>query len=226
MKHLFLTSSIGTPGVAESIRVKLGHTRPLKIAFITTPIEVEDMSDDSWYQDDRSALTKSGFDFFDYTITGKSSANFTKDLSGIEAIYVSGGNTNHLLQESQKSNFIPFIRDFVNSGKLYLGTSAGSIIAGPELPPYLWGDEVGAPNLKDYASYNLVNFTLIPHWGSDIFKDMYLGGRMSQIYTESFPPFVLCNDHQYVEVQDNRYHIIDVRNQEWNDYFSPPKSST
>ncbi|EKD80741.1 MAG: hypothetical protein ACD_40C00019G0007 [uncultured bacterium] len=213
MKHLFLTSAIGTPGVAESVRTKLNHNRSLKTAFITTPIEVEDMTDDEWYQADRAALKNNGFDFFDYTITGKSESDFHHDLSDIDAIYVSGGNTNHLLQESHKSNFDSFMRDFVNSGKLYLGTSAGSIIAGPQLPPYLWGDEAGAPDLTGYTSWGLVNFTLLPHWGSDIFKDKYLGGRMSQIYSESVQPFILCNDHEYVEVQDDHYRIIDVRNE-------------
>lgn len=213
MKHLFLTSAIGIPGVAESICAQLGHNKPLKTAFITTPIEVEDMTDDSWYRDDRAALTKSGFNFFDYTVTNKTSTDFVKDLADVEAIYVSGGNTNHLLEQSQKSGFSTFIREFVDSGKLYLGTSCGSIIAGPEIPPYLWGDQVGAPNLVDYTSYGLVNFTLIPHWGSSIFKDMYLGGRMTQIYSESVQPLILCNDHEYVEVVDDHYRIIDVRNE-------------
>ncbi|MFH1244756.1 MAG: Type 1 glutamine amidotransferase-like domain-containing protein [bacterium] len=213
MKHLFLTSAIGTPKVAKSIRAKLGHDKKLKTAFITTPIEVEDMTDDQWYRDDRSALTKNGFEFFDYTVTGKDGKDFENDLASVDAIYVSGGNTNYLLEQSQKSGFMPFIQNFVNSGKLYLGTSAGSIIAGPTLPPYLWGDEVKAPNLKNFSCYNLVNFTLLPHWGSDAFREAYLSERMSQIYSESNPSFILCNDNQYVEVVGDRYRIIDVRNE-------------
>lgn len=211
MKHLFLTSSIGTPGVGESIRTKLGHNKPLKTAFITTPIEVEDMTDDEWYQADRAALTNNGFTIFDYTLTGKKETDLDRDLSDIDAIYVSGGNTRHLLKQSQLSGFIPFIRDYVNSGKLYLSTSAGSIITGPQLPPYFWGEEKDAPDLSDFSAYNFVNFTLIPHWGSSWFRDLYLGGRMEQIYAESSQPFILCNDHEYVEVIGNSYQIIDVR---------------
>lgn len=211
MQHLFLTSAIGIPGVAESVRAKLGHNKSLKTAFITTPIEVEDMTDDSWYQADRTALSNNGFKIFDYTITGKNEPDFQKDLSDTDAIYFSGGNTRHLLKQSQLSNFIPFIRRYVDSGKLYLGTSAGSIIAGPQLPPYLWGEEKDAPDLTDFSTYALVNFTLIPHWGSDIFRDSYLGGRMSQIYSETIQPFILCNDHEYVEVIGDKFKIVDVR---------------
>jgi dipeptidase E len=212
-QHLFLCSAIGISGVGESVRRHLGHNRKLKTAFVTTPIEVEDMSDDSWYQDDRKALTRNDFEIFDYTITGKKSTSFTRDLGSVDAIYVSGGNTNHLLQQSHKSNFASFIRDFVDSGKIYVSTSAGSIITGPQLPPYLWGDETDVPDLTNYTCWNLVNFTLIPHWGSEIFRDKYLSERMSQIYTDSVQPFVLCNDHEYVEVIGDKYRIVDVRSE-------------
>ncbi|HBD02210.1 TPA: hypothetical protein DCZ17_01705 [Candidatus Collierbacteria bacterium] len=74
----------------------------------------------------------------------------------------------------------------------------------------MWGDEDKAPSLTDFACYNLVNFTLLPHWGSDFFRDSYLGKRLSQIYVDSLPPFIVCNDHQYVEVKDDWYQIVDV----------------
>jgi len=210
MTHLFLTSSIGTPGVGESIRAQLGHTRPLKTIFITTPVEPKDEQVDlSWYETDRAALSASGFVFTDYTLTGKNSSQVKQDLAGYEAIYVSGGNTNYLLEQSQKSGFLPLITDFVNSGKIYLSTSAGSIIAGPNLPPYLRKDDRGVFNLTDYSGYNLVNFTVLPHWGSPHFAAKYLGGRIKQIY-DSKQPFILLNDHQYLAVQDQSFQIIDV----------------
>jgi dipeptidase E len=213
MKHLFLCSAIGIGRVGKSVRQHLGHDRKLKTVFITTPVEVEDMSDDSWYRDDRKALIDNGFDIFDYTITGKKSSDFTHDLGLVDAIYVSGGNTNHLLQQSHKSNFASFIHNFVDSGKIYVSTSAGSIIAGPQLPPYVGGDEGGAPDLTAYKCWNLVNLTLIPHWGGEIFRDKYLSDRMSQIYSDSAQPFVLCNDHEYVEVVGDKYRIVDSRSE-------------
>lgn len=213
MKRLFLTSSIGTPGVGASIRSRLGHNKPLTTVFITTPIEVEDMTDDQWYQDDRKALTDNGFEIFDYTITGKGEDDIKRDLGNCECIYISGGNNNYLLGKSQECNFAPFVRDYVNKGNLYIGTSAGSIVTGPLLPPYLWGEEKGYFNLADYSCYNIVNFTVIPHWGSKWFQEKYLNGRTEQIYDKQAQPFVLINDYEYVEVIDDNYRIIDVRNE-------------
>lgn len=189
MQHLFLTSGIGTPGVGESIRKRLGHDKPLKTAFIATPLEpAAEQEDLSWVDQDRQALAKNNFVSFDYTITGKTIKQIQDDLSDIDVLYVSGGNTNYLLEQSQKSGFTEFVQEYVASGKIYLSTSAGSIITGPTIPPYLWGDEVGAPNLSDYSGYTLVNFTLVPHWGSQIFHDLYLRGRMEQIYAQKYPP--------------------------------------
>ena len=66
MRHLFLTSSIGSTGVAASVRKALGQARPLKTAFITTTIETQsEQADLSWYEADRQALKAAGFDFFE-----------------------------------------------------------------------------------------------------------------------------------------------------------------
>lgn len=213
MQHLFLASGIGTNGVGESIRQRIGHTRSLRTAFITTPLEPSSEQEDlSWVDADRRGLANNNFVSFDYTITGKNLSQIKDDLKDIEVLYISGGNTNYLLQESQKSGFIEFVREFVKSGKLYISSSAGSIIAGPAIPPYLWGDEVGAQNHSDYTGYNLVNFTVVPHWGSAWFKDLYLNERMGEVFTESQPPLVLLNDYEYIEVQGETDHIIDARN--------------
>jgi len=213
MKHLFLTSSIGTPGVGESIRAKLGHDRPLKTAFITTPIEVDDMSDDTWYQEDRKALIDNGFSIFDYTITGKSESDIHHDLNDIDSIYVSGGNEFYLKQQSNKNNFGQFVKKFVDSGKPYIGTSAGSIIMAPNMSPCLLiTDSERCPEpITDHSGFGIVDFLVMPHWGSKEFRSVYLGGRTEKMYQEKWK-LILLNNNEYVEVFDDKYHIIDVRN--------------
>ncbi len=211
MKRLFLTSSIGTSGVATSIVAKLKDLTGFRTAFITTPVEpTSEASDLSWLQVDRKAMVDAGFDLLDYTITGKNIDQIKQDLSDIDIIYMSGGNTNYLLEQSQKSGFIGFIRDYVAQGNPYISTSAGSIIAGQQLPPYLWDDHHMVPNLRDYMCFNLVDFTVVPHWGSRWFNELYLNGRMDQIYSNS-ESYVLLNDNEYVEVKDDNFRIVDVR---------------
>jgi len=137
MKRLYLASSIDktAKGIAENIGKK-----NLKLAFITTAAEVEKPPFD-WLENDRNGLVQAGFDLFDYTITGKTKKDFDKDLDGVDVIHVNGGNTFYLLQQSRKTGFYSWIMNAVNKGKIYSGSSAGSIIAGPTIPVYLLGEK-------------------------------------------------------------------------------------
>lgn len=215
MKHFFLASAIGIKGVAASVRSHLDHNRRLKTVFITTTVEVEDMSDDSWYQDDRNALTQNGFEIFDYTITGKSETEIRHDLSDVDAMYISGGNEFYLKQQSVKNNFGQFVREFVESGKPYIGTSAGSIIMAPDMTPALnITDTTNCPEpITDLTGFGIVDFLPMPHWGSQDFKDLYLGERKEKMYAEKWQ-IILLNNYEYVEVLGDQFHIIDVRREQ------------
>ncbi len=212
MRHFFLSSAVGIDGVAQSIRAHLGHNNKLKTVFITTPVEVEDMSDDSWYQDDRRSLIENGFNIFDYTITGKSEADIRHDLSDIDAMYISGGNEFYLKQQANKNNFGQFVREFVESGKPYIGTSAGSIIMAPDMTPALHITDIkNCPEpITDFTGFGIVDFLLMPHWGSEDFKALYLGERKDKLFTEKWRT-ILLNNYEYIEVLDDQFKIVDVR---------------
>ena len=212
MKHLFLASTVEWPGVAKSIYRNLNIKSP-RIPFITTPDEVieEDMS---WLEDERKMLRQAGFDLFDYTITDKSLVMIRKDLSNIDALYISGGNEFYFKHQCNVTGFGQFIQEWVNTGKPYLGSSAGSMILAPDMSPATYITDTNIPNMKiaDYTGLNLVDFLIMPHWGSAAFRDVYLGERKSRIY-EADHRLILLNNYQYIEVVDGKYRIIDVRSE-------------
>ena len=206
MKQLFLTSSVHA--VAHDIASKLNLAKANKLVFIDTAAEAEE-GDKEWLKNDRQALVDAGFKVSNYSITGKSKDQLDKELSNFDYIYLSGGDTSYLLQQSQKSDFIPVIRKLVkNKGKTYIGTSAGSIIAGPKLPDYLVEDS--SIKLDDWQGYGFVNFTIVPHWGSEDFKERYLGKRLKIAYKKDQVPLLLLTDSQYAHLQDDQMTIIDV----------------
>ncbi|MFZ3301800.1 MAG: Type 1 glutamine amidotransferase-like domain-containing protein [Microgenomates group bacterium] len=203
---LFLTSSVSE--VAHDIVKHLDLSKGNKLVFIDTAAEPERGGDITWLINDRKSLVNAGFDVVDYSITGKNSEEIKSFLAEFDYIYMSGGNTLHLLTESYKSGFIDLIKDLVKD-KVYIGTSAGSIITGPSVPEYLRDTEKQTEFEKEPA-YNLVNFTIAPHWGSIHFKDEYLGSRLKIAYVDTNQPYVLLNDRQYVLVEDNQFKIIDL----------------
>jgi peptidase E len=210
MKRMFLTSSVNS--VAHDIAKRIDLSKEKKLVFITTPAEPEMDTDLTWLHNDRKALVDAGFEVTDYTITGKTISELKSDLAVFDYIYVSGGNTWYLLQESHKSGFFDLIKDLINSDeKTYIGTSAGSIIAGTECPDYLL-EEDETLDLEKQRGYSLVNFTIVPHWGSEDFRKEYLEGRLEIAYKKDQVPLLILTDTQYVIVEGDKFEIMDVKN--------------
>lgn len=210
MKRLFLTSSVHLVAldIAKKVNLKPGNN---KLVFIYTATEDEHQKDLSWKNNDNKALKKAGFNITEYTITGKTELQLKKELIDFDYFYIEGGNQFYLLKQAQKSGFDKIIRDFiVNKNKIYIGTSAGSIIASPDIYPTYRPEKADKIKLSDYRGFNLVDFIIFPHWGSEHFKDVYLKQRMEHAYnTDS--QIILLNDFQYIEVRDEWYKIIDTR---------------
>jgi dipeptidase E len=205
--ELFLTSSVHA--VAHDIAKRTDLSKGNKLAFIDTAAEPKGEREDlEWLRNDRQSLVDAGFEVSDYTITDKTKEQLKNDLKKFDYIYMSGGNTAYLLEQSQKSGFIYLVKELVEAGKIYIGTSAGSIIAGPKLPDYFSDEDA---ELENTEGYKFVNFTLIPHWGSEDFKERYLGERLKTVYKEEQVPLLLLTDYQYVHFKDGQMKIIDVR---------------
>ncbi|EKD61987.1 MAG: Peptidase E [uncultured bacterium] len=205
MKRLFLTSAVH--GVAHDIAKRVNLSKGNKLVFIDTAAEVV-TGNKNWLKKDRRALVKAGFNITDYTLAGKKKSQLEKDLASFDYIYLSGGDTFYLLEQSQKSGFASLVKDLVlKRGKTYIGTSAGSIIAGEMVPGYLADKNL---KLKNRNGYGFVNFTIMPHWGDPDFKDRYLKTRLKTVYKKGQGPFILLTNNQYIHVQDKCVEIINI----------------
>ncbi|PZM83594.1 peptidase, partial [Candidatus Gracilibacteria bacterium] len=89
-----------------------------------------------------------------------------------DGIYISGGNTFFLLQELQNSGADKIIIDEVFNGKIYIGESAGSMIAGKNIEYAKKMDDASvAKNLISQEALGLVDFALVPHFGNFPFEE-------------------------------------------------------
>jgi dipeptidase E len=206
MKHLFLASAVSE--VTDSITEKI-DCKGLRLAFILTASEVE-KGDLWWLRADREALVKIGFKVSDYTLTNKAKLEVEKDLKSFDVLFFSGGNTFYLLQQLQQSNSIEVIRKFIEDGKIYIGSSAGSLIAGPDIYSARFADNPKlAPRIKGYRGLELVDFVVFPHWGLSDFKKSYLNGTMEAVYNND-SKIILLTNYQYIEVKDDTYKIEEI----------------
>lgn len=210
-KRLFLCSQVHF--VASHIASRLGKDTGKRMVFIETCVKDKVRPNDAmeWHVQNKQSLVEAGFKYDTYDIAGKTSKQLKADLDKYNIMYVEGGNTYYLLLHSQKNGFSDYVRERVKNGMIYIGTSAGSIIASPDT---ISGSRPGKSpsdyNLEDTSGFALVNFVVMPHWGDPNKKDMYHNFKLPISYSES-NPFILLSDNQYVEVKDDWYRIIDVR---------------
>ncbi|MES3004862.1 MAG: Type 1 glutamine amidotransferase-like domain-containing protein [Patescibacteria group bacterium] len=209
MKQLFLTSEVKL--VAKDIGKRIvTSSGNLHTVYITTPTEKGHEEDDlQWSRDNKQAMVDAGFDTFDYSITGKSLADLKKDLNDVDVVYVEGGSLVHMMNQVRISGFEVFIKDFLDKGGVYIGTSTGSFIAAVDTAPGM-SLEFYTEDHFDTRGMGLINFLVMPHWGTETFKESY--EQMPKDAYGMKVPMIILNDAQYVFVNNNSFQIIDLNN--------------
>jgi len=82
-------------------------------------------------------------------------------LDRIDAILVGGGNTYVLLKRLYESGLLDALRERVRNGLPYIGASAGSNVAGPNI---LTTNDWNVVGLTNFQSLDLVPFNINPHY--------------------------------------------------------------
>jgi len=210
MKRIFLASSISVAAksIAAEISKEYGN-KVRRLLFITTASEPKE-GDLSWQKDNRQGLADAGFVISDFTITGKTGDEIQSAIKSVDVIHFNGGNVFYLLKQLQLTNSIEMFKSAIEQGKIYTGSSAGSIIAAPNIFAARNLDSVKQTGeLEDYLGFGLIDFLIFPHWGSEHFKNSYLNQKLEIAYTGN-DKIILLRDGQYVSVIGDQYKIVGV----------------
>lgn len=201
MKKLFLTST-GLPLETRQYFLDLIGKPPqgMKVAFIPTAADPES---DKWFVDAaKNQLTEIGFLFFEVDLK-ENPETVKKKLESCDIIYINGGNTFYLLDWVRKSGLNKYLDQLISDGKIYLGSSAGSIIVGPNIELADWeGGDQNIVNLQDMTGLNLVPFVVSPHFTEEereFFEE--------KSKTVSYPIIPITNE-QAIIVSDSKHRIV------------------
>ena len=206
MKKLFLSSNACIT-LDKIIPLLPDVPNQLRVAFVLTASNP--YKDKSWLYKDRNKLVEMGFKVKDVDIEGKTEEQVKIELTDIDVLFVSGGNTFYLLEKAKASGFDKLAKELINKGIIYIGSSAGSVLVCPTIA-YVDGldDPKNAPLLKSYDGLNEVNFLVMPHYGDDEYKEIYkkiLGKWKKKGYE-----LKLLSNNEAVIVEGNKSKIVEV----------------
>lgn len=134
--------------------------RDMKVLYITTASDGEPDDDKSWMDTEFNTILD--LDILQDNIIEYKIGMDNINLDNFDIIYMMGGNTFYLLDVIRKTNFDEKIRNFINSGKIYIGSSAGSEILGNSISVALGFDENNV-NMIDFTGLKIVNGLIVPH---------------------------------------------------------------
>ncbi len=170
MAKLFLTSNFYK--VTDKLCELVPTAQGLRVAFIPTAANM--YTGHPWLDADREALVDMGFDVFDFDLQGKQEAEVYAALRLADIIFIGGGNTFYLLYHSQQSGFARVLPTLLEQGKVYIGSSAGSVLVGPSAAPVqTMDDPAEAPELTSFDALSIVPFVVLPHYGNPKYQQQY-----------------------------------------------------
>lgn len=162
MKRLLLSS--GSRGIRVLPSLIGGETRGLRFVFVPTAAG-PDAETKPWVQADRRQLEDLGCELTTLDLATAGANEVEHALRDLDGVFLAGGNSYLLLWHTRHSGFAELAVPRVLSGELlYAGTSAGAMVAGPDLGPAASLDNRRAvPELVSSVALGLVPFTVLPH---------------------------------------------------------------
>lgn len=159
-----------------------------------------------------------GISHEDYTLNAsKAFSKIGKSIKGIheyndpieavkkaKGIFVGGGNTFVLVHQLYKHKLIDVIRDVVNQGTPYLGTSAGSNICGLTMGTTNDMPIIYPPSFK---TFGFVPFNINPHYLDPDPNSKHMGEtretRIKEFHKFNTQPVVGLREGSWLQVKDN-----------------------
>lgn len=170
MNNVFLTSQASE--VLERITDFLPK-EPSECRVLVIPTAAQPYASAPWLEKDVAKLTSLGFIIEELDLKGATIEDVRTAVASADIIFVGGGNAFYLLEHAKKSGFIEIVREAVSQGKIYIGSSAGSVLAAPDIKYVELFDDPSAASIADSKALDLVDFRIVPHFGNPKYAELH-----------------------------------------------------
>lgn len=178
----------------------------LNVAFI--PTAGDTYKNTPWIDYDRNKLKELGFNIKDIDLKGKDKQSLKKELLDMDIIFVAGGSASYLLEQAQISNFLEIVKDMVSQGVVYIGSSAGSLLASTNIEiDKVFDDGEFGKELSSYEALGFIDFVILPHADNPKYEPYF-----KKIFDQFGDKYDLrkLNNNQIMIVDNNGTQIIDA----------------
>ena len=144
-------------------------------------------------------LKELGYQVTFLDIKGKSREELKNFMFDKDVLWVRGGNSYYLLKYLKESKFDEVIKDFIASGKPYIGVSAGSYIICPTIE---LSTEENKVDLNDLSALGIVPFLIKAHYTAEDAESV-----KKKMASSSYPIRILT-DNQAFLVEDDDVSLV------------------
>ena len=195
---LFLTSSgFGNSEIAaifmREMKKKPEGCKGMVVAYANTRTE------EYFVNESRRDLVRMGCKHV--TVVNMKNHFDTGKFQDFDFIYVCGGNTYSILKKMRETKMDKFIIKQVKKGVMYVGVSAGSIIAGKNIEIAKEAGDVNSAGLKNLRGLEFTDIAVFPHF-TDEFR-----GKLEEFKKRVKYPVVELTDHQAM-ICGEKNHVV------------------
>ena len=154
-------------------------------------------------RDTYAAKAKARFAVMGYSIeTAHAVSDPHQAIEQTDAIFIGGGNTFRLLKALQDLDLLDPIRQKVKSGAPYIGSSAGSNVAGPTIKTT---KDMPIVQPRSFDALGLVQFQISPHY----LDPDSTSGHMGETQEERILQFLEENDTPVVGLREGAWLLVE-----------------
>jgi dipeptidase E len=209
MKLLLTSAGIANKSIEKALfDLIIKKPENTSVVFIPTAANVE-IGDKGWLIDDLVYLKKQNFKSIDIADISAVKENIWRPkFEDADVLFFEGGNEYYLMEWINKSGLNLLLPEFLKT-KVYVGVSAGSMVAGKNLDVKIMQTAYGEDFDKNQnmACLGLVDFNFFPHLNSPYFKKVR-EGLMKELIKEIPEKAYALDDASALKIVDGKIEAI------------------
>jgi dipeptidase E len=211
MKAILASSGFhATESVTKCVELVGKPAKDINFAIINEAYAVENC-DHKWILDDMDSIRNNFGGYIEFVnLLALPLEKVKERCLAADAIFVVGGNTEYLKTIFDKTGFSEFLPELLIK-KVYVGSSAGSMILGKRIPSDIQDEIYGEANYCGVTEYmNYLDFSILPHLNSPYWFAKNSTNKNMTIISSSINDRLIyaISDEAAIVVESNKIEII------------------